>query len=499
MTMFAFLGTLWFVRTAKAVLFWIYLWQLKEYHIGRFLDHFRTEKGRKIFLNLDFGMKIFLIVLFFRLPLLVFFLTLIFYILESLKTIINVLSRKIKRPVLTSKTALLIAAGLLMEAALVFLVSRLTDDIMVAAFYYLIFDILTPLLISIVVLLFQPLAVWQRNKIIARATAKRGKFKDLTVIGITGSYGKTSTKEFLYAILSEKFRVLATKEHQNSEVGVSQCILNELSPEHQIFIVEMGAYGVGGIKLLCNIARPKIGILTGINEQHLATFGSLENIIKTKYELIESLPPDGLAFFNAKNKYCLELYKQTGIKKFLYGENIEQPGLENIEGAKAVARQLGMNEEEISRAVSKIENKFAGIRITEGINGTKIINATYSANPDSVIAHLDYVRSQPGQKIIIMPCLIELGRSSKEIHRNIGRKIGQVCDLVIITTKDRFEEMREGFIQGGGKEENILFIENPKKIYEKIKSFVKAGDIIILENRVSHSLSLTDQLVRLLS
>lgn len=473
-------------------MFWIYLWQLKEYHIGRFLDHFRTEKGRKIFLNFDFLMKIFLIVLFFRLPLLTFFLTLIFYIVESLKTIINILKRNIKKPVLTQKTLLLTMTGLLAELALIFLVSRITQDIMLVSLYYLLFDVLTPLFVSIIVLLFQPLAVWQRNKMIERATAKRERFKDLLVVGITGSYGKTSTKEFLYAILSEKFKVLRTKEHQNSEVGISQCILGELSGEHQIFIVEMGAYGIGGIKLLCDIAKPKIGILTGINEQHLATFGSLENIIKTKYELIESLPRDGFAFFNAKNKYCLELYRQTlslrSGNAFLYGENVEQSGLENIEGAKAVALKLGMSEEEISRAVSKIENKFAGISLSEGISGTKIINAVYSANPDSVIAHLDYLKSMPGQKIIIMPCLIELGRSSKEIHRNIGRKIGQVCSFAFITTKDRFEEMREGFIQGGGKEENISFVENPRKIFENVKGLVKPGDIIILESRVPQKL-----------
>ncbi len=138
------------------------------------------------------------------------------------------------------------------------------------------------------------------------------------VIGITGSYGKTSTKEILYTILAEKFgenKVLKTKEHQNSEVGVSQCILNDLKPEHKIFVCEMASYNRGGIKLLCDIAKPKIGILTGINEQHMSTQGSQENIIKTKYELIESLPQDGLSIFNGENFYCLELYQKTKIKK----------------------------------------------------------------------------------------------------------------------------------------------------------------------------------------
>ena len=320
--------------------------------------------------------------------------------------------------------------------------------------------------------------------VINKAKKKREQFKDLLVIGITGSYGKTSTKEFLATVLAEKYKVLKTKEHQNSEIGISQCILNDLKPEHEIFICEMGAYNRGGIKLLCDIVKPKIGILTGINEQHMVTFGSLENIIKTKYELIESLPEDGIAFFNARNKYCLELYQKTPIKKILYGGNIKLAGLENIEGAKAVARELGMTEEEIVKACQKIENKFGGIQIKEGINGLKIIDATYSANPDGVIAHLEYLKTLPGKKVIIMPCLIELGRASKEVHKKIGQKIAEVCDLAIITTKDRFKELKEGAIEKGMPQENVVFLEDPNEVFEKIEAFCGPGDAVLLESRV---------------
>ena len=109
-----------------------------------------------------------------------------------------------------------------------------------------------------------------------------------------------------------------------------------------------------------------------------------------------------------------------------------------------MARELGMTEEEISKGVNKIENKFGGIKIKKGINGINIIDATYSANPDGVIAHLEYLKNFSGKKIIVMPCLIELGKASKEVHRRIGKKIAEVCDLAIITTKDRFKEIKEG-------------------------------------------------------
>jgi len=478
--MFYLLSFVWFLRTTKAVLFWLYLWQLKEYHLGRFLDHFRTEKGKKLIYNKLNVSKLVLILVFPFLPLLVFFLILIFYIAESFKAVLDLLKRQLKRPVLTLKTIFLTLTGLFIEFLFLFILALKIDDITQFAFLLLCFDILTPVVVSLLVLLFQPFAVLGRNRIIEKAKEKRETFKNLLVIGITGSYGKTSTKEFLYTILSHKYRVLKTREHQNSEVGISQCILNDLKTEHEIFIVEMGAYGKGGIKLLCDIVKPRIGIVTGVNEQHLATFGSMENLLSAEGggELIENVPEDGLAFFNGKNKYCLDLYGKTKIKKFLYGQNVELQGLENIEGAEMVARELGMTEEEIAMAVNKIENKFPGIKITNGINGLKIIDATYSANPDSIIAHLEYVKTMPGKKIVVMPCLIELGRASKEVHRRIGRKIAELADLAIITTKERFKEIQEG---AGSK---AIFMENPKEIFERIKLFYREGDIVLLESRV---------------
>jgi len=424
-----FVVAIWLIVFIKQLLFWLWLWQLKEYHRGRFKAHFEAQKIKKIVSS------------FWRL----------------------------KYPKFTKKIIFL------------FLICFLAEILLILYFSFVWVIILTIIFIPLIFLSFQiPSAIW-RKILINKAEEKRLKFKNLLVIGITGSFGKTSTKEFLATILSEKFKVLKTREHQNSEVGVSQCILQELKQEHEIFVCEMAAYNRGGIKLLCDIAKPKIGILTGINEQHMATFGSQENIIKTKYELIESLPEDGIAFFNARNKYCLELYQKTKNRKFLYGENATFFGEENILGAIAVAKELGMTEEEISRAVEKIENKFSGIQIKKGINGLNIIDATYSANPDGVMAHLEYLktlRQAQGKLVIVMPCLIELGKASKEVHRRIGQKIAEVCDLAIITTKDRFKEIKKA------AGEKAIFLENPKEIFEKIREFTNLNDVILLESRV---------------
>lgn len=538
--MFYLIFSLWFIRTIKAILFWLYLWQLKEYHIGRFLDHFRTFKGKKLFLNWLSIFKVILLLYatFLYLSQKIFswqlyavwiFILIFFYFFESAKFLLDIFFKKIKRPVLTQKTLTLISANLIFTTLFAFCLFKKINLFYWFSFWLLSFDILTPFIVSGIVLLFQPLTVYLRNKIIRQAKEKRKKFKDLIVIGITGSYGKTSTKEFLATILSEKYRVLKTKEHQNSEIGISQCILNDLNREHEVFVVEMGAYNRGGIKLLCDIAKPQIGILTGINEQHLATFGSLENIIKTKYELIESLPEMGFAVFNGDNEYCRQLYKQAQISKricytkFLASAHevvmgdywvkeikVERESLsfkvfsrrwgeigeikanllgghcaQNILMAAIIAKEiLGMTIEEIARACQKIKPEQAGMKLFKGIDDLNIIDSTYSANPEGVISHLEYLKIWPGKKVIVMPCLIELGKISKEVHKRIGQKIGEVCDLSIITTKERFKDIREGALEKGIPREKILFMENPKKIFKKIKSFCQEGDVILLESRV---------------
>jgi len=534
----------WLVRQTKSILFWLYLWQLKEYHTGRFADHFRTEKGKKLLINKVLGIKILLLLTYFIYPLVLISGLFLIYILEAFKTLKDLFEKKLKAPVLTKKTIFLISVGLLVELSFLIFLFRLIKGTIIGesiisfpeinslslfSFWLLIFDILTPAIVSVFVLLFQPLAVLKRNQIINRAKRKRELFKNLWVVGITGSYGKTSTKEFLAQILSERFKVLKTKQNQNSEVGISQCILNDLKPEHEVFIVEMGAYNRGGIKLLCEIARPQVGILTGINEQHMATFGTLENIIKTKYELIESLPQMGFAIFNGDNEYCQKLYKETDISKRIcytkfiassdeviegdywakeikinkdslsfkvfsqrWGDiaefKVNLPGehfAQNILMAAIVAKEImGMTLDEIARVCQKIRPEQSGMKLIKTKDGLNVIHSTYSTNPDGVIAHLEYLKLWEGKKVIIMPCLIELGPVSEEVHARIGQKIGQVCDLAIIVTKDRFDEIEEGAINFGMPQENIIYSENQKEIAGKIKNFCKEGDTILLEGRI---------------
>jgi len=559
--MFLVLSFFWFIRQTKTLLFWVYLWQLKEYHIGRFLDHFRTWKGKRIFLNkllflkiillislivwyflpLDWKVSIDIFLLYFLplpkellgMPLLGvfdwgFFILLVLYFLEGVKSIYDLCRKRLKTPILTKKTLVILFFGIIFETLVIFYFYF--SLWLISIIWLLSIDILSPVIFSLLVLSFQPFTVLIRNQIIKKAKQKREKFKNLIVIGITGSYGKTSTKEFLATILSEKYNVLKTEKNQNSEIGISQCILRNLRKEHEVFVCEMAAYNKGGIKLLCDIAKPQIGIITGVNEQHLATFGSMENLLSAEggKELIESLPKTGFVVFNGDNKYCRQLYKEAWVSKRIcyttfgasadevvqgdfwakeikaekdllyfkifsrWGEITEfklnllgEHYAQNILLAAVVAKEiLGMTLEEIAKACKKIRPEQGGMRLIKTKDGLNVIDTTYSANPDGVIAHLEYLKTWPGKKIIVMPCLIELGPASKEVHRRIGRKIGEVCDLAIITTRDYFQEIGEEAIKKGMKRENVVFTENPKEIFEIIRGFCQKEDVVLLEGRV---------------
>lgn len=430
----------------KLSLFWLWLWQLKNYHLKRFKAHFERQPLKKGFSS------------FWRL----------------------------KTPKPTPKMVLMILGVIIFFVLFSFFIYPLSLRNILMLGGGLI--ILAPLFISFLVFLFQLPTLLIQYFILERARRKREKFSDLLVIGVTGSYGKSSTKEFLAHILSESFKVLKTPQNINSEIGIAKLILSDLKPEHQIFVAEIGAYERGKIKQVCQVIQPQIGILTGINEQHLATFGSQENIIKSKYELIENLKPQAtslfkkgcLAVFNGKNKYCRYLYQKTNLPKklsspdnvfdenfFLSYQKLLPWDKENLALALTVAKELPIAPDDLKKALQEIK---PSLKIEEGRGGWKIINSTYSTNPQSVVSHLRFVRSFPGQKLLVMPCLIELGRVAKRVHFKIGQIIGKVCDSAIITTSDYFPEIKKGALCSGMPESSLFLIEKSPLIIKKLKS-----------------------------
>lgn len=158
--------------------------------------------------------------------------------------------------------------------------------------------------------------------------------------------------------------------------------------------------------------------------------------------------------------------------------------VENLTLAVAVSRELGMSLEEIAASCKNIMPDSGALKVMQGVGGITVIDSTYSANPDGVIVSLDYLKLWEGKKVLVMPCLIELGQTSREVHKAIGKKIGEVCDLAIITTRDRFEDIKEG----AGEGRRILFLENSKEIADTIKRTASSNDVVLLEGRVPQAL-----------
>jgi len=437
------LPIVWFIREIKAISFWLYLWQLKEYRAERFLDHFRTDQGKRIFLNKLFIGKLSLFVfaaiflslnpepdtrlfdllvvneLSFIIAMVLGMILFLVYVLESAKMMRDRSRNKVLGPMPTKKIVVL--RSVLLAITLLFIalptVAAVTDWLFWIWKFYpnlyvgmLGYDLLTPMIVSVVVLGLQPFTVFARKRTLAKAKAKRATFKNLKVIGITGSYGKTSTKEFLAHILSAKFVVLKTPEHQNSEFGVANTILRSLTDEHEIFVCEMGAYKKGEIKALADVAKPDIGIITGVNEQHLATFGSMENLLSAEggEELIRALPKDSVTIINGGSEklknYLKELKKANKSTRFVVtGEDIQAKNVKiekkkisfEAEGAKfevpaygghnvenlllaiAAAKSIGMNPEEIAKAARTMPLELSALKVSKGLGGAAFPKILY--------------------------------------------------------------------------------------------------------------------------
>jgi UDP-N-acetylmuramoyl-tripeptide--D-alanyl-D-alanine ligase len=246
----------------------------------------------------------------------------------------------------------------------------------------------------------------------------------------------------------------------------------------------------------------------------LATFGSQNNIVQAKFELIDSLPMEGLAVLNWDSQLIKDNFKSSinsikysvsekqdiwaeeikggkeGISFKLifksgdsYDLNLHIDGIQNVPnilGAVAVAKKLGMETEVIIERLKEMDSSVGGMKFKK-FNGFDVVNATYSSNFNGIISHLDYLKNWEGKKVLIMPCLIELGSDGRKAHEEIGKKIGEVCDLAIITSKDYSKELIKG---SGMKKDQMIFMDNGDKIFKKIFSFAKEGDVILLESRV---------------
>jgi len=379
---------------------------------------------------------------------------------------------------------------------------------------------LPPLMILIVPfghLIVLPLETLIRLKYIKRAKKKLSKKPNLIKIGITGSYGKTSTKHILNVILSKKYNVCMTPHSFNTPMGLTKVVLKYLKKDHEVLITEMGAKNVGDIKYLCDLIKPQHGIITSVGSQHLSTFGTVENVLKTKNELVEFIKEDGFIVFNGESNGAVNLFEKCNKNKFLTSLNdkssfcniydikttdsgtdfkilidgntidcntslLGEHILENISVAVTMAYKLGVSLQDIKSAIAELKPMPHRMEVIKN-NGVTILDNSYNTSVESTKASLNVLKLfTNSRKIIITPGIIEMGNLEKEVNYNFGKEIAEVCDKVIIVNKVNLEAIKDGLIDAGYNEENIIEVESLKKASEILSTITQKNDVILFEN-----------------
>ncbi len=340
---------------------------------------------------------------------------------------------------------------------------------------------------------------------------------DMPVIGITGSYGKTSTKNYLTALLSTRYNVLMTPESYNTPMGIVRTIREHLKPSHQIFVCEMGACRVGEIKELCDLVHPTYGLITSIGEQHLETFGSVQNIIDTKFELADALPAGGFVVVNEDNDYIHN--RETAVRRIGYsvdgqadyiatdmsvsangssfivtapdGESrrfttklLGAHNIQNLTGCIAVAHTLGIPLEELVYPVRMI--KPVAHRLQMLPNG--FIDDAFNSNPAGFRAALDVLSAFSGERVLVTPGMVELGDVQEIRNRELGEYAATRCDRAILVGQKQAPPLKAGLLAGGFPENQIAVVNSLNEALDIIKRLPLDNErIVLLENDLPDS------------
>jgi len=480
------------------------LWQQKEYRLDRLSAALLGKELRSRPFTFFLALFFFSI----KLPLAAIATFFIYHLWRGLR-------RGFSRPDKTNKAIILVTIIFTLIIVTLAILDRNFDLVWTLAATLL----LVPLLAALATLITNIAATFSKHQIIQQATRLRRSLTNLKVIGITGSYGKTSTKHFLSQLIPT---AQVTQEHRNSEFPVAQDMLTQLNTHTRIYIVEMGAYKVGEIAALTKLTKPTIGLITAIGNQHQATFGSAENILKAKWELIEALPENGLAIISADDQKLVqktnELNAPLGkggiggilrystqhssdiyvsniiissnsiscrlhIKDFVQAISLPLAGtaaLSNVVAAITAAHALGIPNEEIATRAQQLIPYPRTMEIFQGKNNSTIIDDSYSANEQGVINAIEHLSkfNQPDKRIIIVP-LIELGPAARPAHLNIGQSLAKSNAEIYVWGKDYKNEL-----SNHNQTKNIHFITSPTELTHQAIKDMSAHTVLLLEGRI---------------
>ncbi len=344
------------------------------------------------------------------------------------------------------------------------------------------------------------------------AAFHRAKFRPL-VVGITGSVGKTSTKEVTAAVLSRKYRTLKNPKSYNSEATLP-IVLLQLTEDHEVAVLEMGMHGQGEIAQLANLARPLHGIVTNVGPSHLERLGSMDAIQRAKSELVQALPAEGRAILNFDDERVRAMASATQATPFFYGldpaadlwaDEIESRGMQGIAfrahhagesvtlklpligrhsvhtalAATAAGLILGLGWDAI---VDGLRDESAQLRLitVRGIRDTMLIDDTYNASPASSLAALNLLDELDGRKIVVHGDMLELGELEEESHRRVGARASDVA-AAIVAVGERARWIAEEAEESGMPPQHIYRCTSNREAIDILRSLLAPGDVVLIK------------------
>lgn len=369
---------------------------------------------------------------------------------------------------------------------------------------------ITPSILKFSLALLSPLENSIKKRYIVKATRTLDNNPELVRIGVTGSYGKTSVKRFLTTILSQKFRTFCTPHNYNTPMGICLSV-KQMPADTQIFVVEMGARYKGDIAELCKMTKPDLGVLTGIENQHLESFGTIDNIIDTKCELVEFLG-DKPCFFGecryldrcvvrskkpiivgsggyvqAKNVTCdgegstFDLCigdEKIKVKTKLIGKH----NIQNILLAVALAHHLSMNITQIAKGIEEINAVEHRLQVCKLYGGVTVIDDSYNSNKKGAMYAIDTLEFfEDKKKIVMSQGLVELGAESEEANIELGGYMAQKVDLAILIGVNA-KYLMQGLVEKGMKLRNIYVVKDLEQAQHVLKKIVDKNSVVLIQN-----------------
>ena len=492
-----------FLRTNRKGL---HILQLEHYYKDRYIKWIENN------IDIVFNFKKIILLLISSIVLIMnsdvgFVLTLITYILLFL-TIPKkpfVVTKRVKRQLITYLVLIVILGTLL----------NIFNDVLAVVFLNVL-AMVSYIFVYIVALITTPIERCINNNFCNKASQKLKEIPNMNVIGITGSFGKTSTKHIINTILSQKYNCLMTPASFNTTMGVVRTINEELKPIHNTFICEMGAKYIGDVKEICNIVNPNIAVITAVGPQHLDTFKTVENVAKTKFELVDSLDENGLAFVNWEDENIRKVKKDKKFIKYglnkdsdYYAENIEitekgssfdvvmpnnrkinittkllgKLNVLNIVCGVAVADKLGLSEEQIKMGVKFIKPVEHRLELRPNPNGSIIIDDSYNSNERGAKMALEVLGSFKNRKrILITPGIVELGDKAYEINKNLGKEATKHSDFIILVGKKQAGPMFDGIKEAKYPEAQTMIAKNLDEAIKKMYELMDKDTVVLLEN-----------------